>query len=68
MMFKKYTAYQPMQVATTTSTWSGWQIVNQKCFKCAHCAMQGGSVVCWCASRTMDSDGKCLSYNGGDAE
>ena len=67
-MFEKYTAYQPVRTTTTTSTWRGWQIVNPKCLKCAHCAMRGGSVACWCVSRTIDSDGTCLSYNGGDAE
>ena len=66
-MFEKYTAYQPMQTTTTTTTWSGWQIVNPKCYGCFHCAMRGSSVACWCVSRTMKSDGTCLSYFGRDA-
>ena len=72
-MFEKYTAYQPMQ--TTTTTWSGWQIVNPKCYGCFHCVMRGAVALCCYVSRTFKrgpQGDECLSYRGremgGDAE
>ena len=66
-MFRKYTAYQPMQTTTTTTAWAGWPIVNPKCYGCWHCSVIYGKPVCYCASRTTGSDGTCLSYFGRDA-
>lgn len=64
--FEKYTAYQPMKTTTTTTTsWVGWQIISQRCYKCAHCGFAYGTPACHCASRTVVHSGRgdvCESY------
>lgn len=67
-MNEVFMAYQPMQTTMTSTTWSGWSIVNPKCYGCWHCTIMYGKPVCHCASRVTSSDGACLSYSGGDAE
>lgn len=56
---------------TTTSTaWSGWQIVSPRCYGCIHCVVMFGKFVCYCASRTMRHGmhgDTCESYFGRDA-
>lgn len=52
--FEKYTAYQPKKtIIGTTTSWGEWPIVNQRCYKCVHCAFAYGTYVCHCASRTI---------------
>lgn len=37
----------------TTTAWGGWPIINQRCYKCAHCGFAYGTPACHCASRTV---------------
>lgn len=63
--FEKYMAYQPVQTITTTTSWGGWPIINQRCYKCAHCAFISGTPTCHCTSRIVVSDIRgdtCESY------
>ena len=56
---------------TTTSTaWSGWQIVSPRCYGCLHAAVKFGKLVCYCVSRTISRGAHgdtCESYFGRDA-
>lgn len=68
--FEKYTAYQPMKTTTTTTSWGGWRIMDQRCYKCAHCAFVSGIPVCHCVSRTVMHGvhgDECVSYRKVDA-
>lgn len=52
---------------TTTATTSsaGWQIISQRCYKCAHCEFVNGMHVCRCISRTVANGVRgdiCMSY------
>lgn len=63
--FEKYTAYQPMATTTATTSWGGWRIMDQRCYKCAHCAFVSGIPVCHCVSRTVKHGvygDECVSY------
>ncbi len=63
--FKEYTTYQPMKTTTTTTSWGGWKIISQRCYKCAHCGFVSGTPACHCVNRTVMLGGcgvVCKSY------
>lgn len=50
---------------TTTTSAAGWQIISQRCYKCAHCEFAYGMHVCRCVSRTVANSvhgDTCVSY------
>lgn len=58
--------------ATTSTAWSGWQIVSPRCYGCLRAAVKFGKFVCYCTSRTISHSAygdTCESYcprGGGD--
>ena len=63
--FNQYTAYQPCHTTTSSTTWGGWQIENQRCYGCAHSCVMYGKLVCHCVSRTItrgQNGDTCVSY------
>lgn len=56
---------QTSTLSTTSTTWSGWQIVSTRCYGCKHGVIMYGTLVCTCASRTMPRGiygDRCESY------
>lgn len=63
--FKKFTLFEPMPTATTSTTWGGWPTMNPKCLRCLYASMRCSAVTCWCVSRTIrhgEHGDECLSY------
>lgn len=70
MMFEKYIAYQPIQTTTTSTTWSGLQAINARCYGCIYSYVKHGTLICSHASRTVANNfgvRECVSYVKRDA-
>ena len=63
--FKQFTMLQPMQTTTTSTTWSGLQAINSRCYGCIYSYVKCGTLICGHASRTVANGlrgQECVSF------
>ena len=63
--FRQFTMFQPMQTTTTSTTWSGLQAINARCYGCIRSYVKHGTLICGHASRTVANGPygqECVSF------
>lgn len=63
--FKQFTLYQPMLTTTTSTTWSGLQSINTRCYGCIYSYVKHGTLICAHASRIVANGlrgQECVSF------
>ena len=57
--FRQFSLYQPVPTTTTSTTWSGLQTINAKCYGCVYSYVKYGACICGHASRTVANGPYC---------
>ena len=63
--FRQFSLYQPVPTTTTSTTWSGLQTINAKCYGCVYSYVKHGTLICGHASRTVANGPyvqECVSF------
>ena len=69
-IFKRFTMFQPVQTTTTSTTWSGLQAIDPRCYGCIYSYVKHGTLICDHASRIVANNigvRECVSYVKRDA-
>lgn len=63
--FRQFTMFQPMQTTTTSTTWSGLEAINARCYGCIYSYVKCDALICGHANRVVANGlrgQECVSF------